>query len=236
MLCSKRLQYALIAAVTGLVSAGAANGAEMGDSADSGRKEASGGGQAATDVPPTAVPAAGESTLKGTVRGSALLTEDGLKKLGETTGRVRKWALGMMGEVTRQETIAVRGPNVLPGGVVIPAFPSPSGTAAVGPALPPRPGIVRNLMRELGYQIQLLRNEVDALIIPPGKMPLIQKDWDEIRKNLSMIEIRYARLQGLTRTPPIDNEKVGKEALVIYDDAGKINKLRKKVTRTVQAP
>lgn len=174
------------------------------------------------------VPAPFSSSLKGGVRGAALLTEDGLKKLGETSKELDHATLLIMGEVTRKEMVQVRGPNVLPNGIVIQPVPSPSGMAAAGP-LPPRKRQLRLFMREITYQAQLLRNEVNALIIPDDKQSLISEPWAQIRDAMFRIESHLARLQMLTSGTKFESLEIGREAVAIHDLADAVDRLRKRV-------
>jgi hypothetical protein len=66
--------------------------------------------------------------LKGGVKGSVLLTEDGLNKMGEAIEELKTATTMVMGEVTRKQTTFVRGPNVIGPGIIIPALGGPSGT------------------------------------------------------------------------------------------------------------
>jgi hypothetical protein len=201
---------------------------------------ASSRGETAQDTIPPTQPAAAtnessapsDKVLKGGVRGAALLTEDGLMKLGETTAELQRTSEQVMAEVTRKENIVVRGPNVLPNGVVIPAFPGPGGMIAFGD-LPPRKKQLNNFVSNLAYYVELLQNEVNALIIPDDKSAAISPYWDAIRKDMDEINVRFAALKELTAGPRYENLKIGKEALKLYDRAKEIDQLRREVMKIV---
>jgi len=179
-------------------------------------------------------PAASGKTLQGGVRGTVMLTEDGLKRIGETTHELRRWSLQLVGETSKKETVPVLPPNVLPNGVVIPAIPQPSGTIQMG-HVPATRGMVGLLMSRTEYQVKLLRNEVNALIIPDNKMEAVAEPWGRIRGLTKEIISSYRQLKTLTTAPSYDDDKIARAASDIYYKAEDINKLRKKVMKIVKS-
>lgn len=175
-----------------------------------------------------AVAPAQSPALKGGVRGAALLTKDGLKKLSETSRALERSSLLMMGEFTRREMVAVRSPNMLPNGVVIQPVPSPTGTA-FGGSLPARKRWVKIHLGEIGYNVQLLRNEIDALIVPDEKMSTVSVPWGQIRATMSLIEEHYRKLSDLCGGEKFDTKKIGRETVAIHDLSKHVNRLRSKV-------
>lgn len=172
--------------------------------------------------------------LKGGVRGAALLTEDGLIKMGEAVQEIRQATSGLMTEVTRKDTVVVRGPNVISGNIIIPALPNPSGTIQFG-NLPPRKKQMQSLMARLSHMVQLLQNEMDALIIPDDKLDAVSEKWNQMRTTMEGVQSSLAELKALTENERnYDNSKIGKRALYIYEKVGTINNLRRDVLKTIK--
>jgi hypothetical protein len=171
--------------------------------------------------------------LKGGVRGAALLTEDGLVKIGEAAEDLRKSCLLVISEVTRKDTVTVKPPNVLPNSVVIPAVPDPSGTMQMGP-LEPRKKYLDRFVNDVAYHVELLQNSVDALIIPDNKVEVVAGPWGNLRGAMQDVQKHYAQLKSLTGGPKYDNEKIARQALAIYDSMSTVKKLRNDVLRIVR--
>lgn len=172
--------------------------------------------------------------LKGGVRGAALLTEDGLIKIGEAAEDLRKSCLLVISEVTRRDTVTVKPPNVLPNSVVIPAVPDPSGTMQLGP-LEPRKKYLDRFVSDVAYHVELLKNSVDALIIPHNKVDAVARSWGNLRDAMQDVQGHYAQLKSLTGGPKYNNEKIARQALVIYDSMSTVKRLRNDVLRIVRA-
>ncbi len=169
-----------------------------------------------------------QSRLQGGVKGAALLTRDGLVKLGQTNKDLKQASLLLIGEVTRKELVQVRGANVLPNGVVIQPMPTPSGLASAGP-LPPRKRQLALFMKTIDFNVRLLRNETDALIIPENRASEIAAPWELVRSSIAQIEVHLAQLKLLTAGPKYDSLKIGKEAVAIHDLVEAAEKARKQV-------
>jgi hypothetical protein len=177
---------------------------------------------------------ASPGVLKGGVRGAALLTEDGLVKMGEAVQEIRQASSGLMNEVTRKDTVVVRGPNVISGNIIIPALPNPSGTIQFG-NLPPRKKQMQYLMGRLAHMVQLLQNEMDALIIPDDKMDAVSEKWNQMRTTMEGVQSSLAELNVLTENERnYDNLKIGKRALYIFEKIGTLNNLRRDVLKTIK--
>jgi len=171
--------------------------------------------------------------LKGRVRGAALLTKDGLIRIGTAATDVQKSCLLVIAEVTRKETLTVKPPNVLPNSVVIPALPDPSGTIRFGD-LPARKQYLDQFMNETSYQVQLLQNSVDALIIPDDKSAAVGGPWGQIVATMADVQKHHAQLKALTEGPKYDNQQIAREALAIHDDMSTVKKLRNAVLKTIR--
>ena len=173
------------------------------------------------------------TVLKGGVRGAALLTEDGLKKIGATSGSLESSAMRVFGEANRKDTITVRGPNVINGSVIIPAIPNPSGTMQFG-QLPPREKFMRSFMNQIAYNVELLQNEIDALILPDNKSPQLEQAWSQIRASMDQVQAHLAELKSLTEGTKYDTDRISREASGVYQGARKIDKLRKDVEKLLK--
>jgi hypothetical protein len=169
-----------------------------------------------------------QKLLQGGVRGAVLLLEDGLKKMGEATDSIQGSAQRVMNEVTRKETIGVRGPNYIGNGIVIPALPNPSGMIQMG-SLPARKKYLNQFTNQTTYYVQLLQNEVDALMLPDERSPEVNRLWESIRNKMAQVQGHLSNLKELTVGPRYNNEKIAKEALEIYDGARVINKFRRQL-------
>jgi len=185
--------------------------------------------EAQSDDPSTAT----KPALKGHVRGAALLTKDGLIKIGTAATDLQRSCLLVIAEVTRKETLTVKPPNVLPNSVVIPALPDPSGTIRFGD-LPARKKYLDQFMNETSYQVQLLQNSVDALIIPDDKAAAVAGPWGQIVATMAEVQKHHAQLKTLTESPKYDNERIAREALAIHDEMSTVKKLRNEVLKTIQ--
>jgi hypothetical protein len=186
-------------------------------------------------VAPSPSPASDSNLLKGGVKGAALRTEDGLIKMGEAVQDIRQASGDMIYEVTRKNNVVVRGPNVIGPGVIIPAMPNASGMIQMG-TLPARKKQMESFLNRLGYSIQMLQNEIDALIIPDDKMAEVSDSWNQIRQGMEGVQTSLAELKVLCQDPNhYDNDKIGKRALYIYDQINVINGQRKQVLKKIKS-
>jgi hypothetical protein len=179
------------------------------------------------------VPSTDKTVLQGGVRGAALLLEDGLKKMGEATTGMQGAATRVINEVSRKDTITVRGPNVIGNGIVIPALPNPSGTMQFG-ELPAREKYLRTFTKQTTYYVELLQNEVDALMLPDNRSPEVEQLWTRLRTNMQQVQGYLASLKDLTVGPRFNNGKIARAALGVYDGAREINKLRRQLMKELK--
>lgn len=172
--------------------------------------------------------AAPRAPLKGGVKGSVLLTEDGLIKMGEAVEEIKTASTMVMGEVTRKQTQFVRGPNVIGPGIIIPALGGPSGTIPFGD-LPARKKQIDKFVNATSYFVELLQNEVNALMLPDDPTPEFEASWKSIRFVMDEMQLHLVKLKDLSVGPKYDNGKIGKEALAILDNAKTVNSLRRNI-------
>ncbi len=163
--------------------------------------------------------------LKGGIKGAALRTEDGLSKIGEATTAVQSSCMQIMKEATRKDTIVVRGPNVLPGGVVIPPLGGVGGVMQFG-EMPMRRERLARFVCESEQSIKALKNYVDALIIPEDKMDQFASIWNNVLSTVADAQEHLAKLKELSSEKKLRNTKIGREALAIHDDMTGLEKSR----------
>jgi hypothetical protein len=166
--------------------------------------------------------------LKGGIKGSVLLFEDGLVKMGEAVEELKTATTMVMGEVTRKQTQFVRGPNVIGPGIIIPALGGPSGTIPFGD-LPARKKQLDRFVNSTSYFVELLQNEVNALMLPDEPSAEFTAAWNSVRFIMDEMQLHLVKLKDLAVGPKYDNAKIGKEALAILDKAKTVNSLRRKI-------
>jgi len=190
----------------------------------------------AQDSQPTASsePDSERTILKGGVRGAALRTEHGLTQMGQAISEIKTAASMVAAEVTRKQTTFVRGPNVLPGGVIIPALGGPSGTIPFGD-LPARKKQLTRFVNSVSYNVELLQNQVDALILPQEMAAEMDSSWKSIQAMMAEIQGHLTKLKELSVGDKFDNNKIGKQALAIFDKSKTVDSLRKSILVQVQA-
>jgi len=188
---------------------------------------------AAADEPDadTAAPVAPAGpALQGTVKGTSLTAAVGLKAIGEALHRIRAVSHNMIGECTRQDLVVVSEPDVI-GPMVLPAIPAPDGMINTGNTLPPR----KKYLDLYGYALQklipILSEEMNNTVIPADKQAAVAPQWAEMVAAVEDIRNRYEALVPLVQVDEkdIDRLAVGKQALAIYDDCEKVDRLRKSV-------
>lgn len=171
--------------------------------------------------------------IKGSVRGAAVLTSDGLRKIADTSAVIKRVAELIAGEVNRKDEVVTKVPNFVPGGGVIPPVPQPSGTMLAGD-LPARKEVLDRFMRQISYKVELLHNTIDALIIPPDRQKDLEPLWAKIKLNMIELQKHYELLSAATREPPYNKTKIGRAALSVFDCAERIEKLRKKAYKRLR--
>ena len=173
--------------------------------------------------------------LKGNVQTQSIAAEAGVKELEETSKYLRRAAADMIGEVERQQYVTVGSPNVI-GSIVIPAIPIPTGQISTGQLLPPRPKWVGFYMSEISQSVAALLQEFNSLLqelttlsVPDERAQQIAQSMKELTALAGDIQTHYRNLQLVTQGDKLENLKIGKEALAIYDDSKPMEEMLKKV-------
>jgi hypothetical protein len=171
--------------------------------------------------------------VKGQVTKTALPAEVGLKDLGDAAKHLRKAALYMVGELTRQDLVVVGEPDVI-GPIIMPAIPEPSGTLAMGDYLPPRRKWVNYWLVQMGTLGELMENETKEMAFPEGKMQTIAPLWIEIKTLVQDINFNYLKLVQLVERPTLSRDAIGILTMNIYDDTTKFEKPWKELVKTLR--
>ncbi len=177
-------------------------------------------------APPSVSTEAGGSgkVLQGSVKGTAIPLEEGLSKIAVAGQMVQESCMQIMKESTRKDTIVMRGPNVLPGGVVIPALGGIGGVMQMGEMPIRRDRLVRYL-NQSEETLKALQTYVDALIIPADN-GAAQAVYTELRTSMQTADESFAQLKELSSMKRLTNTKIGRAALNIHDAMSAIERHR----------
>lgn len=174
-----------------------------------------------------------KTTLKGGVRGAALLTVDGLVGI-ETDAKVLQTnVFEIMKECTRKETAVMRGPNYIGNGIVIPAIGGPSGMVQVGD-LPARRDKLEAFLASSEEVFNVLQNHMDALIIPENPPEQMANLWTGMRSTLEATKGNIEKMKELLAQHKFDKKQVGRAALKVYDSMTALEKMRSQILGLVQ--
>ncbi|HEY9786556.1 MAG TPA: hypothetical protein V6D17_14200 [Candidatus Obscuribacterales bacterium] len=175
---------------------------------------------------------AGDQTLKGRVHGGTANALAGLRDLGVTCHHLEDALKGMLYEVQRQDMVVVAEPDVI-GPMVIPALPDPSGMMSMG-YLPPRPKYVNFFLLQIDNLIPMLQSELTALSKPDITSPEMASLFNDLTEEARTLAANRQALEAVARAPQLKNMEIGLKATVLYEQVGKINKLRKRLFHLVK--
>ena len=99
------------------------------------------------------------------IKGTAVPFNQGINYVATAAAVIKQEAELIIGEATRQDSVVVRGPNVLPGGVVIPPVGGAGGIMQIG-ELPMRKHKLDKWVEDLDHNLAALQGYIDGLIIP----------------------------------------------------------------------
>ena len=173
------------------------------------------------------------TVLQGGVRGSAVRLEEGLGMVEMSSKMVQSSALEIAKEVTRKETVTVRGPNYIGNGIVIPAIGGPNGTMQLGD-LPARKEKVERFIVNAEESIKALKSQVDGLIIPEGSAAELSNLWRGMQSTMKVAETNIGVMRDLSAQTPSgkeeinkkDSKQIGRAALKVYDSMTALDKMR----------
>lgn len=146
-----------------------------------------------------------------------------LKAIGDTSNHIRRTALDIIGEVERQDLVVVSEPDMF-GPIVVPAIPAPDGIMAMGDYLPPRKKWLDIWISQLDQLLPVLHDEANSAATD-------SKEWVDLKKLVDDAQHDLQVLKEVAGADKPDRLAVGKQALGIYDDMGKIDKERKEIFR-----
>jgi hypothetical protein len=159
----------------------------------------------------------------------------GINYVATAAVAIKQGAEQIIGEATRQDTVVVRGPNVLPGGIVIPATPSPGGVMQLG-ELPMRKNKLDRWISDLDHNITAMQGYIDGLIIPAEPSPSAATAYAALRAANQSAQEHLALLKELASHKTPSNKKVGRQALFIYDAMSEIEKQQRELSTSVHTP
>jgi hypothetical protein len=174
---------------------------------------------------------AGTPALQGHVQGAALLTEGGLEEIALSAEQTRTVSQQIIQEATRKDTIVVRGPNALPGGVIIPPLGGTGGVMQFG-SMPVRRAKLLRFLSAQEAAFAALQSQVDALIVPDT--PAVLDSWNKLRDCVHQAGEHLQILKTCSAERNISNTAVAREALAIYDAMNALEKWRQQLDSTIK--
>lgn len=176
------------------------------------------------------------TVLQGGVRGSAVKLEEGLAMVEMSAKVVQGSALEIAKEVTRKETVTVRGPNYIGNGIVLPAIGNPNGTMQMG-EMPARKDKVDRFIANAEDAVKALRSQVDGLIIPEGAPQDLHNLWQGMQSTMKVAEDNISTMRELSNQTPSGKEEInkkdakpiGRAAMKIYDSMTALDKMRTQI-------
>jgi hypothetical protein len=178
------------------------------------------------------IPSWSQEALQGHVQGTVLETKEGLNRIKATIGDLKKTSLLVMSEVTRKDVQTARSANALPNSVIINPVPGPTGMVEIG-QLPARQKFLRTWANKMDARVQLLRKEIDALILPESAGEAVHKDWQEMRRQVQPLHDDINALLALCKGEALDSKKIGAKAGLIYRQVDKLEKQRNALAKAL---
>jgi hypothetical protein len=170
--------------------------------------------------------------IEGGVSGTAVTFPQGLNYIRGAAQNVFDISGEIMHEAARQDTVMVRGPNVLPNGVVIQPLGGVGGVVQMG-NMPIHRDKLQRWLSEMQTNLDLARNYVDSLIIPPDKQAAASATYERLRSTMQLATEHFAILQALSNTKNLPNGKILKQADWLQRDMKNLNAERKALTAIV---
>lgn len=169
--------------------------------------------------------------LEGSVRGSVILFDEGMAKIGMARELVQESTAKIMKEATRKDTIVVRGPNAIGNGIVLPPLGGVGGVMQFG-ELPIRKDKLQRFLAESEQNLAALQSYVDGLVLPRETSSSLEESLSSMRVTMQSAQEHMQRLKELSSQKRLLNIKIGKEALKIYDA---MTSLEKQKTQMLEA-
>lgn len=173
------------------------------------------------DDPPPKPTRVYETGVKGTV----LLFDDGVGKITLVREAIQESTKKIIKESTRKDTVVAHGPNYVGNGIVLPAIGGIGGVMQMG-EMPIRKDRLDRYMSETEQNIAALQNYMDALQIPPTKASALDPVYTSMRATMDTVNAELDKLKELSAAKRLNNTKIAKAALHIYDAMTKLEKQR----------
>ncbi len=152
--------------------------------------------------------------------------KDTIKELEKTAHYCARSAEDIIGEVERHTYVAIPSPGLV-GGTVITPMPIPSGMVEMGDRLKPRKKWLDFFMA----QLQKLQENLSGELVNLNKLVNDNAELETNYQILSNIngdfQKHYQTMQNYINNDNLDNLKIGKEALAIYDEMHTFEKTAK---------
>lgn len=161
-----------------------------------------------------------------------------IKHLSDAARRLRSAALMLVNDVEQRDMVVTGEPMIMQ------PIPMKDDTHKIGwaqemedlgPALPPRKKWLDLDMSSAGQLLDLLQQDMEGTQFPAEKQDNLAGPWGEVKAIVQDAQAHYRSLKTLTQGPAYDNISIGKEALAIYDDMGKLEKPLKQVLQVLRS-
>ena len=161
-----------------------------------------------------------------------------LKNVHDAARRLRSSTLMLVNDVEQRNMVVTGEPEI------IDPVPMKDDSHSIGwaqemddlgPALPPRKKWLDLDMSNTGQLLEVLQQDMDGVQFPAEKQTQLAGPWGQLKGLVQEAQTHYSNLQSLTKGPGFDNIKIGKEALAIYDNMGKMEKPLKEVLETLRS-
>lgn len=179
-----------------------------------------------------AADAPSRQAIEGGVSGTAVTFTQGLNYISGASRNVLQLSDQIMQEAARQDTVVVRGPNVLPNGTVIQPLGGVGGVVQMG-NMPIHRDKLERWVAQMQEHLDLARNYVDSLIVPPETQAAAAPTYEHLRTTMQLAVQHFAVLQDLSKRPQLSNGKILKQAYFLQRDMKDLDAQRKALNAIV---
>lgn len=157
-------------------------------------------------------------------------THFGLKELARTSQLLQRSAMDLIDEVEQTQVVYGTGPQML-GAIIRPVadFPDEKREEMAG-LVPPSKKWVKYIVKQMADLMPMLENDINGMNLPENASSEITGDMHDIQDSLAQIKSHFDNLNTVIKEDKLDNLKIGREALAIYDSLTKINGLTKRMS------
>jgi hypothetical protein len=172
--------------------------------------------------------------LEGGVKGTALPFAEGISRIGAACDLIQETTERILKEANRQDTIVMRGPNVLPNGTVIPALGGVGGVMKMG-YMPMHKDKLARWIANTQQNIDALQSYVDALIIPSTASADTGPAYTALKSSMKRAQLHFQLLKELSEQKRPPNERIAAEAATVHDTMDQILKERSVIQQLIQS-